>query len=73
MTWDNVNRQFGNILRRLRKDRGLSQLQFSELCSMDPTYYGRIERGEHSTTLNTCCQIADALGLTLSELFEDVV
>ena len=55
---DNVNVRFGNELRKMREARRYSR-----------AYYGRLERGEHSVTLERCKQIADALNLTLSDLF----
>lgn len=52
--WDSINVQFGNVLRRIREGRHLSQEQFAELCGISRAYYGRIERGEHSVTLELC-------------------
>jgi len=72
MNWDNVNYQFGNILRKYREAKGLSQEQFAELCEISRAYYGRIERGEHSITLEKCKKIADALTLPISVLFQDL-
>ncbi len=71
--WRNINVQFGDILRRLREARGQTQEQFAALCGISRAYYGRIERGEHSTTLDQCQRISDATGVSLAELFEDIV
>ena len=49
--WNNINIQFGNVLRKVREARGLSQEEFAELCDISRAYYGRIERGEHSILL----------------------
>ena len=73
MEWEDVNVQFGNILRKTRESRGLTQETFAALCGISRAYYGRIERGEHSITLDLCKRISDALGITLSALFEDMV
>lgn len=73
MHWSNINVQFGNVLRRIREGRYLSQEQFAELCGISRAYYGRIERGEHSITLELCQKISEASGLSFSELFEDIV
>ena len=48
---------------------GYSQEQFAFKCDVDRTYIGTIERGEKSPTLNTIVKIANALGITKSELF----
>lgn len=73
MEWKNINVQFGNILRKIREGRGLSQESFSEICGISRAYYGRIERGEHSATLELCQKISDATGLPFSELFADII
>lgn len=73
MEWNNINIQFGNILRKIREARGLSQEEFAELCDISRAYYGRVERGEHSITLDLCYKISDATGLSLSELFSDII
>ncbi len=73
MHWNNINIQFGNVLHRIREGRRLSQEQFAELCGISRAYYGRIERGEHSVTLELCQKISEATGLSFAELFEDIV
>lgn len=71
--WNDVNFQFGNILRKYREARGYSQNQFAEMCQISRAYYGRIERGEHSITLETCKKISDTLSVPLSVLFDDII
>lgn len=73
MQWNDVNRQFGNILRKIREARGLSQEEFAERCNISRAYYGRLERGEHSITLDLCRKISDATELSMSQLFSDIV
>lgn len=65
-----VNIAFGKRVAQLRKDAGYSQEQFAFKCDIDRTYVGTIERGEKSPTLNTIQKIADALGISKSELFD---
>lgn len=69
MGWDNINIQFGNELRKIRETRGMTQEEFAHYCEISRAYYGRIERGEHSATLDICKRISDALGISISELF----
>jgi len=71
--WNNVNIQFGNVLRKMRESRNMTQEKFALYCDISRAYYGRLERGEHSITLDLCKKIADAFGISLSELFEDIV
>ena len=68
----NINVALGNILRVYRESRGLSQEDFAELCGISRAYYGRIERGEHSTSLEICHRIANALGVRIVDLFNDL-
>lgn len=63
------NIAFGKRVAELRKSAGYSQEQFAYKCNVDRTYIGTIERGEKSPTLNTIAKIAQAFGITKSELF----
>lgn len=64
-----VNIAFGKRVAELRKAVGCSQEIFAFKCNVDRTYIGTIERGEKSPTLNTIEKIANALGISKSELF----
>lgn len=67
-----INFYFGNNLRKFRESKGYSQDDFAALCHISRAYYGRIERGEHSITLDRCALIAQALGVHISDLFVDL-
>lgn len=60
---------FGQRVRDLRKDRGLSQEAFADLTGIDRSYMGHIERGDKNVTLTKIHQIADALSLKVKDLF----
>ena len=64
----NVNTALGNVLRKYREGRGLPQNEFAELCGISRAYYGRIERGEHSLTVEKCQRISAALNIRLADL-----
>jgi transcriptional regulator with XRE-family HTH domain len=51
----------------------MTQEEFAEHCGISRAYYGRVERGEHSITLELCQKVSEATGLSFSELFEDIV
>jgi transcriptional regulator with XRE-family HTH domain len=60
---------FGRLIRQLRRERGLSQEDFADLCGLHRTYVGSIERGEKAVTIVTASKIAEALGIPLSQVF----
>ena len=59
-------------MRTLRQEAGFSQVVFGEKCGFYQTYLSRIENGQANPTLNAMEVIANALGLTVFELFEKV-
>lgn len=69
---DDFRRTLGYELRRLRESREMSQEQFAEYCGISRAYYGRIERGEHSMTIDMCFRIASALGIEIFDIFKNI-
>jgi transcriptional regulator with XRE-family HTH domain len=66
---DETKRQFGETVRRLRKQRGLSQEALAHVCRLDRTYIGGAERGERNVSLLNIRKIADALHVSMKDLF----
>lgn len=64
--------KFGEKLRELRKVRVLSQEELANEAGLHRTYIGGVERGERNPTLTTLKKIADALNLSLTDLFRDI-
>ena len=69
---EDVRVRFGKALRRRREKLGVSQEEFADVCGLDRTYIGGIERGERNVALQNIEKIAKALRVTLSELFRGV-
>ena len=65
-------KEFGDLVRRLRSERGYSQERFAEVCRIDRSYMGMIERGEVSVTLTMIDRLAGGLGLSLASLFAEL-
>ncbi|BEH20705.1 MULTISPECIES: helix-turn-helix domain-containing protein [Burkholderia] len=63
---------FGATVRRLRKERGHSQEAFGEMCGIDRSYMGGIERGEHNLALVNIMKIVKALEIQPSEFFRNL-
>jgi len=64
-----IKKLFGNRVRELRKSKGLSQEELAFRSSVHRTYIGGIERGERNPSLKNIKSIADALEVSLSDLF----
>jgi len=60
---------FGNHLRKLRKEKDLSQEHLAYEADVPISQIGRIERGEINTTISTVYQLSTALQLEPSDLF----
>lgn len=60
--------QFGQRIRQLRKDHGLSQEQLAELTGFHRNYVGMVERGERNLALTNIGIFAKAFNLSIHEL-----
>jgi transcriptional regulator with XRE-family HTH domain len=64
-----IKAAFGQRVRELRSEKGLSQEGLALACDLDRTYIGGIERGERNVSLVNIQKIAAALGVPIRELF----
>ena len=58
---------FGQVLRKLRQDRGLSQEVLAFESELDRNYISLLELGRNSASVKTIFKLAPALGLSVSE------
>lgn len=68
----NIKIQFGNAIRNARTGQGLSQEELADLCGLDRSYLGGVERGQRNLGIVAIGRIAAALKISLSELFSSV-
>lgn len=62
---------WGERIRILRIDRGLSQTKLAELTDLSRSYICRVENGEYQNPRrDTFTRLADGLGMSMSELDE---
>ncbi|RJL18399.1 helix-turn-helix domain-containing protein [Pectobacterium polaris] len=61
--------RFGQRVKTLRLQAGLSQEAFADKCGLDRTYISGIERGVRNPTLEVIGVIADGLGIEFKYLF----
>lgn len=62
----------GKRIQELRKQTGLSQEKFALKIDMDRTYFASVEAGKRNVAIRNIKKIADGLGVTLSELFQNI-
>lgn len=61
--------RFGLTVRKLRNKKNLTQEELANLCDLDRTYIGSVERGERNVSLINIHKIASALNIEVKELF----
>lgn len=69
---EDIRLRFGKALRQRRNKLGVSQEAFADMCQLDRTYIGGIERGERNVALVNIEKIAKTLHISISELFRSV-
>ncbi|MNW41019.1 HTH-type transcriptional regulator SinR [compost metagenome] len=60
----------GARIKTLRTQMGLSQVELAERAKSQDTYIGEIERGNRNISLKMLAKIADALEVSVDDLFE---
>lgn len=61
--------KFGDLVRRLRLERGFSQEAFAQACEIERVHMGKIERGEVNITVATTLKLIAGLDLSSPEFF----
>ena len=61
---------FGRTLRKLRRDKDLSQEALASEAGLSAKHVGEIERANKDPRSTTVVRLADALGVTVAELYE---
>ena len=66
-----IKRRFGERVRELRKQKGLSQEMLALVSNLDRTYIGGVERGERNISLINIHKLADALNIPVKDIFDE--
>jgi transcriptional regulator with XRE-family HTH domain len=65
-------KRLGTCVRELRLAAGLTQVEFAERCGFYQTYLSRVETGRANPSLNALEVLANGLGMSVFDLFEQV-
>jgi transcriptional regulator with XRE-family HTH domain len=66
--WDKRRIKLQRVLREVRVDAGLSQVELAKKLKADQSFVSRFERGERRLDLVELAEISEACGLTLTQL-----
>jgi len=66
---ESILTRFGKAVRKQRKKLGVSQEEFADLCGLDRSYIGGVERGERNVSLMNIEKIGNGLRVSLGQLF----
>lgn len=61
----------GRRIRRKRQEKGLTQLELAKKINLSPSYYGHIERGTRTPSLETLVLIANELMIGTDVILRD--
>lgn len=64
-----IQARFGSVVRGQRLSVGLSQQELAHRSGLHRTYVTDVERGARNPSLNSIKKLSDALGVSLSNLF----
>jgi transcriptional regulator with XRE-family HTH domain len=67
----NIKLKFGNRIKELRKEKGLSQEKLANLAEIDRTYLPTIEKGERNVSIEIIEKLAIALEIKIKDLFNE--
>ena len=65
-------KDIGLVIKRIRKERGISQEVLSGLAGIARTHLTMIENGTKQANFETICKIASAFGMKPSELVKQI-
>lgn len=65
-----ITERFGQRIKKIRNNQGISQEKFALLIDMDRTYYASVENGKRNVSINNIEKIAKGFNISLEELFK---
>lgn len=68
MARTSVNQKLGKNLKRIRKEKGITQEKLEELSGLDRGYISGVERGVRNPSIKNIEKLAKALKISVSDL-----
>ena len=65
---DQLSIEFGQVVRELRRQKGLSQEELADLCGLHRNAIGLLERGERAPLVETVFALSRGLGIKASTI-----
>lgn len=69
---NDIKRQFGERVRKLRKKRDWKLVELSVETGLGRVFLSNLENGKHEPKLGTVKKLANAFGLTISQLVRGI-
>lgn len=66
-----IGKIFGEVLRRYRSEKNISQEELAYRANVDRTFVSRLERGIRQPTITTLIGLGQALGVSAAELVQE--
>ena len=66
-----ISKQIGQLIRKHRGEKKITQENLALLCCIDRSYLGRIERGEVNISIEKLYEIANTLNIHIIELLPE--
>ena len=63
----NIKIEFGNKIKTLRKNAGISQEKLADLAGIDRTYISSIEKGERNVSVVIIEKLSQALKVSIKD------
>ncbi|MCW3463126.1 helix-turn-helix domain-containing protein [Chitinophaga nivalis] len=63
-----IGQQFGANLKRLRRQKDMTQVELAIEANLEPSYMTKLENGKVEPKLSTIIALAEALGVSAGEL-----
>lgn len=70
---NSIEQIIGQRIQKIRKSKGYTQQQFSEMVGLSTNYLSDVERGKSSVRLDKLVAIINALECSADDVFMDVI